>query len=197
MFLIEQASGRYCALCEGDDYWTDPLKLQKQIDFLDQNLDYSICFHNVQILKDKGLQENPKKRIPETTTIKELARRNYIHTPSVVYRNGLIHKLPDYFKIAPVGDYFLHMLNAKYGKIKYIDEIMAVYREHHHTSYWSSKKQIEREKIWIEFIGEIKDNFDTEVQSILENQIAKLKYRRMSFIQKIKFRAKEVFYPKN
>ena len=50
IFLTEQATGKYCALCEGDDFWTDNYKLEKQVSFLDSNLDYSICFHNVQIL---------------------------------------------------------------------------------------------------------------------------------------------------
>lgn len=186
IFLIEKASGKYCALCEGDDYWTDSLKLQKQVDFLNSNIEYSICFHNVEILNKGELKQyNSKKRIPETSTILDLANGNYIHTPSVLYRNHLIPKLPDYFNNAPVGDYFLHMLNAKYGKIKYFDENMAVYRVHD-TSYWSSKKQIDRELIWIDFIKNIKENFDSEVQSILEKQIIKLEYKRLSFLQKLK-----------
>jgi len=174
IFLTEQAIGKYCALCEGDDFWTDNYKLEKQVSFLDSNLDYSICFHNVQILTNEGLiTENPLIAL-DTSTILDLAKGNYIHTPSVVYRNHLIPKLPDYFKKAPVGDYFLHMLNAKYGKIKYIDENMAVYRVHE-TSYWSSKKQSERELIWIKFLKNIKENFSTEIQILIKNQIHTLK----------------------
>jgi glycosyltransferase involved in cell wall biosynthesis len=173
IFLLEQCSGKYIALCEGDDYWTDPLKLQKQVLFLEDNKDFSICFHNVNTLNGTLFcEENTRKNIASVTTIYDLATYNYINTPSVVYRNGLIPKFPAYFSKTPIGDYFLHMLNAQYGKIKYIDEVMAVYRLHD-TSYWSSKDKLDKLKIWIDFIQKIKENFDTDIQMILDQQILK------------------------
>lgn len=123
-------AGKYIANCEGDDYWTDPLKLQKQIDFLENNPDYVLCFHKVKVLESDGnLVDDSITNIPtEYETIEALATcGNYIHTPSVVYRN-CIKSLPTEFAQTPIGDYFLYMLLAQYGKIKYIDEPMAVYR---------------------------------------------------------------------
>lgn len=175
---LKLCNGRYVALCEGDDYWTNNNKLQIQADFLNQNLDYSICFHSIDIeTNGKISEDNITAKVASTTTIIDLAKGNYIHTPSVMYRNHLIPKLPDYFKNAPVGDYFLHMLNAKYGKIKYIDENMAVYRVHE-TSYWSSKKQSERELIWIGFLKNIQENFSPEIQILIEDQINSLKKKK-------------------
>jgi glycosyltransferase involved in cell wall biosynthesis len=173
IFLLEQCRGNYIALCEGDDYWTDPQKLQKQVLFLEDNKEFSICFHNVKTLAGTQFnEENSRKNIASVSTINDLATYNYIHTPSVVYRNGLIPEFPAYFSTAPIGDYFLHMLNAKYGKIKYIDEVMAVYRLHD-TSYWSSKEKSDKLKIWIDFIQKIKENFDADIQIILDQQIKK------------------------
>ncbi|KRB57309.1 glycosyltransferase [Flavobacterium sp. Root186] len=173
IFAFNQCSGKYVALCEGDDYWTDPLKLQKQVDFLEANLDYSICYHKVQVLRNSVLEEDDiTSEVSETTTIKDLAKGNYIHTCSVVFRNKLFNKLPKYFHKAPVGDYFLHMLNAKYGKIKFLNEFMSVYRLHD-NSIWSSQTQLKREEIWIDFLKNIRKNFDSEVQEILNNQIKK------------------------
>jgi glycosyltransferase involved in cell wall biosynthesis len=186
LFTIEHCTGKYIALCEGDDYWTDPLKLQKQVDFLEKNDDFSICFHNVYLQEnDKLIPDNLKRKIPTVTTIYDLAKNNYIHTPSVIYRNGLTPVFPDYFKVAPIGDYFLHLLNAKYGKIKYIDQIMASYRIHS-TSYWSSKKSEEQKIIIHDFINNIKENFDIDVQILLDNQIKKIETKRKNLFYKIK-----------
>jgi len=171
IFAMQECQGKYVALCEGDDYWTDSLKLQKQVDFLEANPNYAICFHKVNILHDGIIKEDTiTAKVPETTTIKDLAKGNYIHTCSVVFRNNLFPEFPKYFNQSPVGDYFLHMLNARYGTIKYIDEIMGVYRLHG-TSVWSSKTQNERELIWVPFLENIKPNFDKEVQDILNAQI--------------------------
>lgn len=194
IFSLKQGSGKYIALCEGDDYWTDPLKLQKQVDFLEKNEDFSICFHNVNTLCAGVLkEENIKKTIPEISGIKELAKANFIHNLSVVYRNGLIPEFPEYFKKAPIGDYFLHMLNARHGKIKYIDEVMGVYRIHE-TSYWSSKKQIEQELILVNFITNIKENFTVEIQKKLTKQVLKIKYKNQKGLKRILAKLKYNLY---
>jgi len=168
----QNCKGKYIATCEGDDYWTDPLKLQKQVDFLEGNPEYAISFHKVDVLQDGIIKEDTiTAKVPETTTIKDLARGNYIHTCSVVYRNNLFAELPEYFKESPVGDYFLHLLNARFGMIKCFEETMGVYRVYG-TSVWSSKTQNERELLWVPFLENIKSNFDHEIQEILIAQIA-------------------------
>jgi glycosyltransferase involved in cell wall biosynthesis len=133
------ARGKYIALCEGDDYWTDPLKLQKQVDFLEANPDYVLCFHQVNILKINGeIVDDFITKVPENyETIETLARLgNYIHTPSVVFRNT-IKEFPFEFSQSPIGDYFLYMLLAEHGKLKYLEKNMAVYREG--VGVWSDK----------------------------------------------------------
>lgn len=127
---VKASSGKYIALCEGDDYWTDPLKLQKQIDFLENDLNYVLCFHMVNILKPDGqIVEDYITKVPiDYECIEALTRfGNYIHTPSVVFRN-VIDEFPFEFKEVPFGDWFLYMMLAQYGKLKYIKEIMSVYR---------------------------------------------------------------------
>lgn len=167
---LEKCTGQYIAICEGDDYWTDELKLQKQADFLDQNKDFSICFHKMRVKDKEGIKDDFIIYNNQITSIHDLAKGNYIHTCSVMYRNNLFEKFPEYFYISPVGDYFLHLLNSQYGKIYCFDEKMAVYRIHD-TSYWSSKKQQERETIWIDFLKNIKHSFSTEIQLELDKQI--------------------------
>ena len=103
--------------------------------------------------------------------------------------NNLFDKFPEYFANAPVGDYFLHMLNARYGKIYCLEGIMANYRVHE-TSYWSSKKQEERTRIWIEFIEKIKPNFNFQVQNYLQEQIEKTLgiFKKKSFLKRAKLK---------
>ena len=169
---LEMCNGEYVSLCDGDDYWTDSLKLQKQVDFLEANPEYVLCFHQVDLLQEgKVKEDNMTAKVSETTTINDLANGNYIHTCSVVYRNNLFSELPKYFSATPVGDYFLHLLNARYGSIKYIAEIMGVYRVHG-TSVWSSKSQQDQIDLWVPFLENIKPNFSSEVQDILNSQIA-------------------------
>jgi glycosyltransferase involved in cell wall biosynthesis len=148
-FIFPLAKGKYIALCDGDDYWIDPNKLQKQVSFLEKNPDFSICFHKVRILKEGRFFKDFMTKVPsEITTIEDLANGNYIQTPSVIFRNGLFNDMSWLFRDCPVGDYVTHLLNARNGKIKYIDEVMAVYRIHP-TSFWSSMNQIDRLKKWI------------------------------------------------
>jgi glycosyltransferase involved in cell wall biosynthesis len=172
IFAMQECQGKYIALLDGDDYWIDPLKLKKQVDFLESNPDYAICFHKVNLSQDGIIKEDTMTaKVPETTTILDLAKGNYMHTCSVVYKNNLFVELPEYFKESPVGDYFLHLLNARYGAIKCFDETMGVYRVHA-TSVWSSKTQKEQESLWVPFLENIKPNFDKEVQDVLNTQIA-------------------------
>ena len=140
--LLDAASackGKYVAMCDGDDYWTDENKLQKQADFMDTHKDCSICFHPVLIKYEDGSQKNvifPKSRhhiYKKTLNINDLLKYNFIQTNSVMYRwvfndknsiEDILHK-----NILPV-DYYLHLLHASKGKICFLPDVMAVYRKH-------------------------------------------------------------------
>ena len=140
--LCFDSNSKYVAMCEGDDYWTDPLKLQKQVDFLEQHEDYSICFHPVKVYNQTQQQfvdDTITKKVEPTTTLKELSIENYIHTPSVVFRNNLV-QLPSWFINTPIGDYPLYCLLGLKGKIFKMEDKMAVYRVHDKGAMASFKK---------------------------------------------------------
>ncbi len=146
LFAVQQCHGKYIALCEGDDYWTNPQKLQKQVDFLEANEDYVLTFHPVKILKPDGsFAEDFITTVPENYETQETLARsgNYIHTPSVVFRN-IIKTFPPEFSLSPIGDYFLYMILAKHGKMKMLEGEMAVYR--YGVGIFSLQSKIEKAK---------------------------------------------------
>lgn len=127
---IEICKSKYIAWCEGDDYWTDPFKLQKQVDFLENNPDYVLCFHQMQVQEPDGkLTPDYITNVPEHyETLEDLAEHgNYIHTPSAVFRNT-IREFPFEYYECYVADYFTYIMLGQYGKFKKLDDVMAVYR---------------------------------------------------------------------
>ena len=128
-FVYPRCAGTYIALCEGDDYWIDPFKLQKQVDFMDQHPDFIACFHNARIqYKDhvslfNDLEEN---HYPSTEDI--IKRRWFIATVSLLFRNCL-KEMPEWSKGVINGDYLTELLLAKEGRFYYMDDVMAVYRQ--------------------------------------------------------------------
>lgn len=130
-FNYPRVQGKYIALCEGDDYWTDPLKLQKQFDFMESHPDYSGCFHNaIQKNEKTGSRElYLKKPIKKDLSISDILCNNgCMPTASVFFRAEFIKDISEYRKSAPVGDLPLEVCLADKGKVKYLDETMAVYR---------------------------------------------------------------------
>ena len=124
--------GTYIAICEGDDFWTDKSKLQRQADYLDGHPDFSMCFHRViNYYADNGTKSLSNGHQKVDTDICDLARSNYISNVSAVFRNHLLPDgLPKWFGEVSTYDYALHMLNAQFGKIHYMKRPMAVYRQH-------------------------------------------------------------------
>ena len=164
-FQYPRVKGKYIAICEGDDYWTDPNKLQKQVTFLEANPDFTICCHNAHIINEDGILTDSLKKIKSAKTffIEDLAVKNFIHTPTVVFRvfkRNLNHSL--LLKV-PVGDYTIHLLNAKYGKIYYMPDYMATYRKHA-GGIWSKRNKYEKSGKWIITICFLLDEFSNNVK---------------------------------
>ncbi|WP_223592363.1 glycosyltransferase family 2 protein [Neobacillus bataviensis] len=131
--IAEQSKGKYIALCEGDDYWTDPYKLQKQIDYMEENTDCSLCVHASEIVEQdksptgkyvKPYYGNKVVEIGEVI----LGGGGLFPTASIVYPKQLMDNPPEFFGNGIVGDYPLVMILANKGKVFYIDEIMSAYR---------------------------------------------------------------------
>lgn len=140
-YNFPRVKGKYIAMCEGDDYWTDPLKLQKQVDVLEANLDHSICYHKVDILEDGVIKTNQSdfteeryKKVNKENhlTITDLLKvRNFMHTPSVLFRRSCLPKqIPFEMRYSTVGDYFFYVMLTVNNQLIYkLNDTMAVYRQ--------------------------------------------------------------------
>jgi glycosyltransferase involved in cell wall biosynthesis len=173
--LIKKPNSKYIAYFEGDDYWTDCFKLQKQVNFLENNVEFIMCYHDVEILYSDGILKNDfiKKTKKEVSSIYDLAIwGNYILTCSIVFKN-IIHTIPKKNEIF-LCDYFLYMHLAEYGKIKEIPDTMGVYR--YGNGIWSSSINKKKQKFIIDNIYNIKsttkDDSINEIMQLRLNSIA-------------------------
>jgi len=173
--VLKLCTAKYVAMLDGDDYWTDPYKLQKQVDFLENHPDCSICFHDVMMFYEDRSQEPRKFCRPgqkEISTIEDLLAGNFIQTCSVMFRNHLFGELPDWFYSAIMGDWILHILNGQYGKIGYLNEVMAAYRVHQ-GGFWTSLDQLDQVRNQIQILDHLDDYLDIKYTKQIEAGKAK------------------------
>ncbi|MBP8156206.1 MAG: glycosyltransferase [Leadbetterella sp.] len=134
--ILENSQGKYMAALEGDDYWIDPLKLQKQADFMDQNPDFAICFTNtrVEFFENKEepylLNANIKKDVFELKDLIAETEVWFMGTATLFYTMSSIFPVQPWFHKTKSGDIPMIMLAARHGKIKYLPDVTAAYRRH-------------------------------------------------------------------
>jgi len=126
--------GRYVAFCEGDDYWSDSQKIQKQVDFLEQHPDYALTTHRIATIGIEGemLNEDWLPDFYKRDFSKQEMRLawNCVQVQSILFRN-LIQEIPEEMRKAPTGDVFFSSLLGHFGKAKYLADIQpSMYRMH-------------------------------------------------------------------
>ena len=125
--------GDYIAMLEGDDYWTSPEKLQLQVNFLEGNPSYAICFHGVEIyseMVDRVIDRVRAATSDTTFTLDDIVSDNMIPTCSALFRNRLIDEFPEWLCRLRMLDWPMNVLNAHTGPAMYLDKVMAMYRVH-------------------------------------------------------------------
>ena len=131
---IEATGAPYIAMCEGDDYWTDPHKLQKQVDFLEKNEDYVLVHTDKYVEFGADGVRCTCPHSSEGENVNSLLKANTIATCTTLYRVATYHKISELLSsicrnnYLPMGDYPLWLLLAEYGKIAFLPDFTAVYR---------------------------------------------------------------------
>ena len=126
-----RCNGEYIAICEGDDFWTDPIKLQKQINFLDRNPGYVLSYGRLQCVDKKSQLITTGHKFPsEDMSSFELASGATVNTPSVVFRNK-IGEWPSQLRGVPYGDMCFWSILSSFGSAKFQSELgPTAYRVH-------------------------------------------------------------------
>jgi len=181
--LIQYSKGKYIAECEGDDYWTDPLKLQLQVDYMEMNPNCTLCFHAAEIIQapsrktDRFIKPYPSDQVSPIEDI-IIGGGGFCPTPSLFYPKNLMENPPPFYESAPIGDYPMQMLLASHGYAYYMDKSMCAYRSGVEGS-WTTRMILGndiREKV-IQInkgIIELLSGFNEYSESRYVNEIAKV-----------------------
>lgn len=148
---FQEAQGKYIAYCEGDDYWCDNLKLQKQVDFLESHPEYEVCAHETRIRNDFDktldgtLFSSPRynnfidRTCRKSYTLEDTLTGNIFHISSLMYRNFHI-VWPEWIAEVKALDMVLFMILAERGNMYVLQDVMSVYR-HNKKSITSTQEQ--------------------------------------------------------
>lgn len=203
--VLEKCDGDFVAFCDGDDYWTDDSKVASQLAIFSRDKDVEACFHNVQIVDNKGLGKTIyPEGSPTSITFQDLMSGSYMKTCALMVRNrpGLFAPIID--RILPADDTslcFLALENKGIGV--YIDKVMSVYRIHE-NGIWSMIKDKNKLK-WAEtnltrYIHYYGGRFDvTPLRRQLRNikfKLMKLAFRRLNVPEVFSILSRYLFSPK-
>ena len=180
--FLEKTQGKYIALCEGDDYWIDPFKLQKQVSYMEKHPECSLCVHGGYIVNapDKRIiakhSSSKQNKFFSTEEVIEGGGGLFL-TNSMFYLKKYELVQPDFFKNAPVGDYPLAINLSLLGKVYYINEPMSAYRVGVENS-WTAMNMIKLENQIKHFeqIANMLDEVNIYTDGKYENAINRRNY---------------------
>lgn len=131
MTTAKSLHGKYVAVCDGDDYWIDDKKLQKQVGFLENNPEFVLVGTQVKRMDATGEMSSPKVTSLQEYSVKDMILDNRIVAPTALFRNfNALKNLPFWFEEIPYGDWpvYLLLLGVRPGKVAVLPDVTAVYR---------------------------------------------------------------------
>src|SRR5574344_1074416 len=182
-FQYPRAKGKYIAICEGDDYWIDSLKLQKQIDFLEYHDDYCLCANNAFIMLNDKTDACIFNHFPKSKEIKiaDIVENWIIPTASIVIKKVILDKLPEWTSKMFNGDMTVTIFAATCGRIYMMSDIMCVYNYSTSNDSFSSimkNKQIQALDNQIIMYKNFDEFTSFKYTNVFSKKIKDLKYKK-------------------
>ncbi len=177
--------GKYIAFLEGDDYWTDPTKLQRQFDFLEANPDYIMCFTRVAVIDENG--DPATDPYPEFTredfSFGDIVRAEkcFIPTPTMFFRNILPRPLPEFYVNAMSGDIAMHLLLSDKGKLKCLPGKTGIYREHPGGITKTEKAKKESYRELFKLYAKVNEYFDFRHDKVIRERLLQMSKIKLIF----------------
>lgn len=190
-YIYPKVCGKFIAFCEGDDYWLDFGKLQKQADFLQNNDSFSMCFHKVKVVNTNksftGRYLGPKKKGSAIYSISKLGQGGFVHLSSMMIRAKFFKEnLPEWYtkvRKGIGGDFKLAIYMGIVGKVYYFDKVMSAYRTGVENSAMTRMRSSFTNKDYIDYyikragiVKEIDEFYKYKYHEELEQLIAKCEF---------------------
>lgn len=181
--VLSNCSGKYIALCEGDDYWIDECKLQMQVEELEKNKNATISFTNIKVLNEAKNIFSPNWAIINNDSYKfqDILSFNCISTCTVVYKNIFINSLPKNFDSYPIGDLPLYLFLLLHGDAIYLNKVTSIYRQHSGGAYSSISSEKRFGIMAKMYYLLLEEPSFYKHRSKIKTLISKINYSRLSF----------------
>jgi glycosyltransferase involved in cell wall biosynthesis len=164
---LRACRGRYIAMLDGDDYWISDNKLQDQFIALETHSNWAICFHRARVVNETNGEtvfELPGDEANQVYTLTDVLSGNFMATATVMFRNRLIKKLPQWFYEIRFADWPMHVQNARHGDVGFLPQTMTIHRIHK-GSIFSSMDDGARWRMTYEVFELMSQNIECEHES--------------------------------
>ena len=185
--VLDKAKGKYIALCDGDDFWCDDNKLQKQVDYMDLHKNISLCSHNTEIINENNEKiDLINSYLEGIVTIENfLSNNSSMHTSSMLFRKKDVLKLPNYYYEATVGDLPLKLHLLSKGNCCHFNNVMSCYRTNAINSWSVAQKNndiVKHKNFEMEI--QVYNSFNKETKYVYDDLIKnKILYRSFCYFK--------------
>ena len=185
--VLDKAKGKYIALCDGDDFWCDDNKLQKQVDYMDLHKNISLCSHNTEIINENNEKiDLINSYLEGIVTIENfLSNNSSMHTSSMLFRKKDVLKLPNYYYEATVGDLPLKLHLLSKGNCYHFNNVMSCYRSNAINSWSVAQKNndiVKHKNFEMEI--QVYNSFNKETKYVYDDLIKnKILYRSFCYFK--------------